>query len=218
MAIIKLFQNRKKKDYTDVEYVEGVLKGNRTLTDALYEKCKVYFYNVFSKEFVKEAAEDKDDIFQNSFIKLWENIENGKISVENGVLIGHDKDQFHGSLTTYLMSIANLKYLEVVRKNSPSKKAEIDSKETQNMIKRKPWDFSILYDNDNKEMLEIIAECISHMSERCSQIMTMFYLKEMKLNEIWENLPTYEKYDALKTEKYKCQKRLKECADNIYNH
>ena len=54
-------------------------------------------------------------IFQEAFIKLWENIESKKIYAEDGVLKGKDRNPFTSSLTTYFMGIARLKYLEWVR-------------------------------------------------------------------------------------------------------
>lgn len=50
-------------------------------------------------------------------------------------------------------------------------------------------------------MLEIIADIISHMSPRCSQILTKFYYEEKKLEIILKEMPTIESYAALKTKR-----------------
>lgn len=202
--------------HTDVEYVVGVFNNDRNLTEEFYKKCKQYFEDNFKGIFLKEAAENEEDIFQNSFIKLWENIEQGKLYVEGGLLKGHDKKNFRGSLTTYLMSIANYKYLEWVRDNPINKRDDIDSVNSQDIIKQNVEAYDILYGKDDDIMLQIIADCISRMSTRCNQIMTMFYLKNMNLKTIWEKLPTFNSYDALKNEKSRCKKRLQECANGIY--
>ena len=229
MALVNIFTKKKKdedepkvtqsqKKHTDVEYVSGVLSKNRVLTEELYDECKQYFENNFKGVFLKEAAESKDDIFQNSFIKLWENIECGKLYVEDGRLKGHDKKDFRGALTTYLMSIAYLKYLEVGRRNPQEKKKDLDSSETRKKLRQNFEDFDILYGKDDDIMLQIISDCISHMSERCNQIMTMRYLKNMNLNAIWDELPTFNSYDALKNEASRCKKKLKVCANEIYDN
>lgn len=232
MAIINIFSKKKKVEetikraqnqqkHTDVEYVSGVLNNNSKLTEELYEVCKLYYMEKFNEVFFKEAAENKDDIFQNSFIKLWENIMCGKLFVEEGRLKGHDKKDFRGSLKTYLMSIAYLKYLEVGRRNPQNKKKEIDSPEAQKKVKQSFEDLGItdiLYGEENDVMLQIISDCISHMSVRCNQIMTMRYLKNLDLKTVWDELPTFKSYNALKNEASRCKKKLKVCANGIYDN
>ena len=75
----------------------------------------------------------------------------------------------------------------------------------------------MLYDSGENMMLEIIADIISHMSQRCSQILSKFYYKEKKLDIILKEMPTIESYDALKTKKNKCLKALRESAREIYH-
>lgn len=212
-----IFKSKKKNPHTDAEYVEGVFKGNKKLTDELFDVCYTYFSRHFKGVFLKEADENEADIFQNSMIKLWENIENGKLYVEDGVLKGKDNEPFTGALTTYFMRIANLKYWEWVRKHPVSRHNDIDSTAVLNNLKEDPIDFSILYGNSDNVMIEIIADCISHMSERCNQILTMYYVKKMKLQDIWPEIPTITTYNALKTEKYKCKVKLENCANRIYD-
>ena len=63
---------------------------------------------------------------------------------------------------------------------------------------------------------EIIADCISKMSERCYQILTMFYDEEKNLDTILVELRSFNSKDALKTAKNKCLNKLKESANSIY--
>lgn len=212
-----IFKSKKKNPHTDAEYVEGVFKGNKKLTDELFEVCHTYFKNHFKGVFFKEADENETDIFQNSMIKLWENIENGKLYVEDGILKGKDNEPFTGALTTYFMRIANLKYLEWVRNHPVSRHNDTNSPAVLKGLKEDPIDFSILYGNSDNVMIEIIADCISHMSERCNQILTMYYVKKKKLQDIWPEIPTITTYNALKTEKYKCKVKLENCANGIYD-
>lgn len=204
--------------YADAVYVEGVYKRNPMLERALYNYCKQYFDENYRGVFFMDDSY-KMEIFQESFIKLWENIESKKIYVENGVLKGKDRKPFTSSLTTYFMGIARLKYLEWVRENirvyNPDDIEKIENKPGANNDESS---FDMLYDRGDNIMLDIIADCIAHMSERCSQILTMFYYQEKNLDVILMELQdAYTSKDALKTEKYKCMEKLRKSATEIYN-
>ena len=66
-------------------------------------------------------------------------------------------------------------------------------------------------------MLEIIADVISNMSARCSEILTKFYYEEKNLDKILEEIPSIDSKNALKSKKYKCMETLKETAAGIYD-
>jgi len=75
----------------------------------------------------------------------------------------------------------------------------------------------MLYDEEEEDMLGIIADCISHISERCNQILTMFYYEKKTLDDIMAELPTFESKNALKTAKYKCMETLRKTANEIFH-
>lgn len=199
--------------YSDASYVEGVYKHNSVIERALYRHCKKYFDENYKGVFFV-GDEYKDEIFQESFIKLWENIIDKKIYVEEGILKGNGGKYFSGKLTTYFMGIARLKYLEWVREN----RHVFSDEETNRRLREQDIEQfkSLLYDSENNVMLEIIADCISQMSERCNQILTMFYYEEKTLDDIMIALPTFESKNALKTAKYKCMENLRKSAKTIY--
>ena len=204
--------------YADAVYVEGVYKRNPMLERALYNYCKQYFDENYRGVFFVDDTY-KMEIFQEAFIKLWENIESKKIYAEDGVLKGKDRNPFTSSLTTYFKGIARLKYLEWVREKMHVFNSE-DIEKNGNKLKTKDDEcyLDMLYDKSDNTMLDIIADCIAHMSERCSQILTMFYYQEKNLDAILMELQdTYTSKDALKTEKYKCMEKLRKSATEIYN-
>ena len=74
MATITL--NRKTKQIKEAYLITGMLDNRRTQFE-LFTYCSEYFWNHYRGVFF--ATEDiATEIFQNSFIKFWENIENGK--------------------------------------------------------------------------------------------------------------------------------------------
>ena len=201
------------KTYSDAAYVEGVFKRDPRMERALHYHCKRYFDENYKGVFFV-GNEYKDEIFQEAFIKFWENIANKRIYAEDGVLKGKGGDAFSGKLTTYFMSIAKLKYLEWAREHLH--KVSNDEEERRRREQEIELFKTLLYDGDDEVMLKIIADCISHMSERCNQILTMFYYEEKTLDDIMIELPTFDSKNALKTAKYKCMETLRKSAKSIY--
>lgn len=130
------------------------------------------------------------------------------------MLKGKEGKPFLGMLTTYFMSIAKRKYLEWVRKSNPFETRE--EKEMQDWINEMDIISDLLYDDADEKMFEIISDCISRMSKRCNEILTMFYYEEMNLDEIMKKIPEFESRNALKTRKYKCMEELRITANSIY--
>lgn len=202
------------KEYTDVAYVDGVYRRNPVMERALYDHCKQYFDENYRGVFFV-GEEHKMEIFQEAFIKLWENIEKRKIHVEDGMLKGKEGMPFTGKLTTYFMGIAKNKYREWVRDQQKGINVNVDDKTLKKRNQEQYKEF--LYDETENEIVELIAECISRMSERCNQILTMFYYERKTLDDIMIELPTFESKDALKTAKYKCMENLRKSAGEMRN-
>ena len=199
--------------YSDVALVEGMSRHDHRAERAMHFHCKKYFDENYSSVFIA-ANEDRQDIFQEAFITLWQNILKKKIYVEDGVLLGKEGEALNGKLTTYFMRIAKLKYLEWVRKIPFVPYTNEEMMALEKMYK------DLLFDDvfDGGEVkYRIIEECISHMSERCRQILTMFYYERKTLDQIMEELTTFMSKDALKTAKYKCMQTLHDSANTIYN-
>lgn len=197
--------------------VEGMADTKRRTQYELYAYCSDYFWDNYKGVFFadeKAAAE----ILQNTFIALWENIERKKIYVEDNIVMGKDNKPLSGSILTYFMSIARNKYMEYGREHPVYADPET---ELGRLIRGKGFNpneyIDMLYDSGENMMLEIIADVISHMSQRCSQILTKFYYEEKKLDIILKEIPTIESYDALKTKKNKCLKALRDSAREIYH-
>ncbi|WP_294063328.1 hypothetical protein [uncultured Prevotella sp.] len=182
----------------------------------LYAYCSDYFWDNYRGVFFadeKSAAE----ILQDTFIAFWENIERKKIYVDDGIVMGKDAKPLNGSILTYFMSIARNKYLEYVREHPVYADPETELGRLLRKEGFNPNEYTdMLYDSGENMMLEIIADIISHMSPRCSQILTKFYYEEKKLEIILKEMPTIESYAALKTKKNKCMNMLRKSAREIY--
>lgn len=196
--------------------IAGMADESRRTQYELYVYCSDYFWDNYRGVFFADenvAAE----ILQNTFIAFWENIERRKIYVEGDIVMGKNNKPISGSILTYFMSIARNKYLEYGREHPVYADPETELGRKISKDGFNPNDYiNMLYDSGENIMLDIIADVISHMSPRCSQILTKFYYEEKKLEAILMEMPTMASYDALKTKKNKCLKVLRESAREIY--
>lgn len=212
----KNIQFRTPKQENEARLVSGMADKDLSMQYELYAYCSDYFWDNYRGVFFadeKAAAE----ILQDTFIAFWENIERKKIYVDDGIVMGKDAKPLNGSILTYFMSIARNKYLEYVREHPVYADPETELGRLLRKEGFNPNEYTdMLYDSGENMMLEIIADIISHMSLRCSQILTKFYYEEKKLEIILKEMPTIESYAALKTKKNKCMNMLRKSAREIY--
>lgn len=182
----------------------------------LYAYCADYFWQNYRGVFFA-AADTAAEILQNTFIAFWENIERRKIYVVDGVVMGKGNEPLNGSILTYFMGIARYKYLEWGREHPvyADPETEMGRKIKKEGVDLKEY-MDLLYDSGENMMIDIIADVISHMSPRCSEILTKFYYEEKKLEVILNEIPTIESKDALKTKKHKCMETLRKSAREIH--
>ena len=200
----------------EVRLVKGMSIESRQTQYELYAYCADYFWDDYRGVFFADentAAE----IFQNTFIAFWENIERKKIYVKDDIIMGKDNKPLSGSILTYFMGIARNKYLEWVREHPVylDPETELGQKVKEEMADPDTY-INMLYDDDENMKLDIIADVISHMSARCYEILTKFYYEEKKLDTILNEIPTIESKDTLKTKKNKCLSTLRESVNEIY--
>lgn len=201
----------------EARLVAGMADKSQRMQYELYAYCADYFWDSYRGVFFADEEVAKE-ILQNAFIAFWENIERRKIYVENGIVMGKGDVPLDGSILTYFMGIARNKYLEYGREHPIYADPET---ELGRLIKEEGFDANtytdMLYDSGENMMLDIIADVISHMSPRCSQILTKFYYEEKKLEVILTEIPAIESYKALKSKKHKCMEALRKSAKDIYH-
>lgn len=200
----------------EARLVKGMADKRGRTQYELYAYCADYFWQNYRGVFFA-AADTAAEILQNTFIAFWENIERRKIYVVDGVVMGKGNEPLNGSILTYFMGIARYKYLEWGREHPvyADPETEMGRKIKKEGVDLKEY-MDLLYDSGENMMIDIIADVISHMSPRCSEILTKFYYEEKKLEVILNEIPTIESKDALKTKKHKCMEALRKSAREIH--
>ena len=203
----KTIQMRTPQQEMEARLVAGMYDKDRKIQSELYAYCSEYFWaNCHGLFFAEDDT--AMEIFQSTFVTFWEKIEQRKIYVSEGRVMGNNGEPLTSSILTYFISIAKNKYKEWARKN-PSY-VDIDTSKKQYA--------DMLYDSDENKMLDIIADIISRMSEQCSKILSKFYYEGKDLDTILMERTSITSKNALKTKKYKCTESLRNSANDIYRN
>lgn len=215
MAIVKHFL----KKYSDAMLVRGVYEHSSDKEEAFYTNLKDYYNSHYLGLFQvnKEVAEE---IFYRSMKTILESIRSQKIYEKEGELIGVNGLPFKGSLYTYFMGISRNKFREWQREEEKYN-CSFDNPDNCkcDTIGETDEESAYLLKYGDTELIkfQLIAECITHMSERCNQIITSFYYKGMSLDDIMKEQKTIKSKDTMKSAKYKCLKNLRIAANHEYN-
>lgn len=204
-----LIEFSKRKSKTDAEYVRLIQDKHDKVTEEFYHLARRYFKNSYHSIFSRMDL--MEDIFQQSFVKLWTEIETGKIFVgENEELFRYDRNgnirKLTCSLNTFLIDIAKNDYRSWLRNDRLTLEDNFESFAHMEEVK------SVVWGDESAETLreQIVNSCILELPPRCKEILTMFYYQGMTLDEIIiargeKNISK----NGLKTGKYKCMESLK---------
>lgn len=204
-----LIEFSKRKSKTDAEYVRLIQDKHDKVTEEFYHLARRYFKNSYRSVFSRMDL--MEDIFQQSFVKLWTEIETGKIFVsENEELFRYDRNgnirKLTCSLNTFLIDIAKNDYRSWLRNDRLTLEDDFESFAHMKEVK------SVVWGDESAETLreQIVNSCILELPPRCKEILTMFYYQGMTLDEIIiargeKNISK----NGLKAGKYKCMESLK---------
>lgn len=191
----------KKRQLNDHELVAGCKNHVKSVEKELYARCRELFDSIKYK-YVHFDYDDKQEIFQKAFITMWEKIEYGDLYVENGNVMVKKKGGTANvsNLISFFIGIVNKKYMEDIRargKEIPSDLRMADEVD-------EPFD-----EDPKTHLMRIVDHAIKQMPKHCSEIINMFYVDGMTLEEILAKRPESSSYNGLKNGKAKCMTKLK---------
>lgn len=194
------------KSYTDVRIVEAYRNNEKRVQHFWYDKCRDQFGKATSA-YGGITDFEREDLFQNSFILLWEKMENGRIRVENGNVVVSTREGDHPipDLMGYFMRIVRNKYLELFHAGNkilPVSEAVLAGDEE--LLDDLYWD-----EDPEVEKDRIVVFCLQSLPRSCREILTMYYYEKKSLEQILTERPENISYNGLKTRKSKCLITLK---------
>ena len=207
----------KKTPLADTAVIREIQRRNDRITETFYNECKKYFMSSYKAVFTREDI--KEDIFQQSFVKLWTEIETRRIFLdENDNIQRRDRRGNIRSLTcnlkTFLIDIAKNDYRDWLRNDRLELEEEFES--FAHMVEVRS---AIMPDESSESLQEqIVAHCVLDLPPRCKEILTMFYYDNMSLDEIIQARGEKNtSKNGLKTGKFKCMETLKGKVKEMYN-
>lgn len=207
----------KKAPLADIDVIREIQRRNDRVTETFYNECKKYFISSYKAVFSREDI--MEDIFQQSFIKLWTEIETRRIFLdENDNIQRRDRRGNIRNLTcnlkTFLIGIAKNDYRDWLRNDRLELEDEFES--FAHMIEVRT---AVMPDESSESLQEqIVANCVFDLPPRCKEILTMFYYNNMSLDEIIQARgEKHTSKNGLKTGKYKCMETLKGIVKEMYN-
>lgn len=187
----------------DIATIKGIQMGDESIERRFYLDCQKYFLEKYDRVFeFSSSTRQPIDLFQDTFMILWAEIQSRHIFVKDGRVYRYRRDgsrsRMEASLKTYMMAIARYKNLELLREDE---------------IFGHRDDADEITDGDTEETeltLEGIALMeVGSMPNRCREILTMFYIEGKSLDEILAARPENTSKDGLKSGKSKCVAQLK---------
>ena len=113
--MIKELFSKKQQVYSDQEVVGLLQQRERKAEEWFYRTAKRYFDDHFNDVFFDK--DKKQEIFQSAFLKLWMEIDNRRICIQQQKVCRRQQNgevkQMTCSLTTFLMAFARTEFREL---------------------------------------------------------------------------------------------------------
>lgn len=196
----------RRKAYSDIQIVEAYQTGDKKIQQFWYDKCRSQFGKGTSN-YGGLTDYDRDDLFQDSFIILWEKMESHQIYILEGTIHVSTKkgDSEIPDMLGYFMRIVKNKYLEMFHSGKfVMPLNEVVTSSNEDFFAELYWD-----EDPDVEKDRIVSQCLLSLPKSCLEILTMFYYEKKSLEQILEERPENNSYDGLKSRKSKCMTNLK---------
>ncbi|MFV0554896.1 MAG: RNA polymerase sigma factor [Mangrovibacterium sp.] len=174
---------------TDKEYILALQQNDERASSRLYDKYRAKFFGTIRK-YAPKNEDYLSELYQESYIVLWENVSCGKLTPEN----------LTSSLSTYLIAIGKFKLMAKNRKDEKFSHEDF-------MEKYAPL-LSDEQDSEQTERNALVQSVVDKLGEPCSTLLDKFYWESLSGNDIAIQL-NYKNADSVKTQKSKCMSKLK---------
>lgn len=172
-----------KKEHSKSEYKDtltGIRSGDNRLISHLYDLYRGEFIAFVHRDF-SLGEDDAVELYQESFIALYENVRNGKLT------------ELTVSLKTYLFRIARNKMMNRLRDSKPHVPLTEDFMENED-------EWSVCQ--------QITYEVVRRMEEPCNRILTLYYWDKCSMEEIARRM-SYSGAAVAQNRKSICMRKLK---------
>lgn len=177
--------------------IKEIKNGNKSVIEEVYSKNRNQFLAFAYKKY-NVSTDLAKEIYQESFLAFYKNIVSGR-------LVKLDVD-----VKTYLFQIGrNLINNEYRRDKRHDKSVNIPGLSIVQDEKQ-------VDEETHEDMIQAVNESINELSDSCKKLLMLFYFEKRKYEDIMEKLD-YKNIDSIKTQKYKCFKKLESIIKSKYS-
>jgi len=166
-------------------------KHNKALKQLYREFPKVKAF-ILKNNGKKEQAQE---IFNDSLLLLVEKVQDEQFVLQS-------------SLSSFLYGIARFLWMNELKKMKKTQAVE-----WEDALQLSAEDIN--YDEEKEKKLNAVEKILDTISEKCKQILEMFYYEKHSMQTIASKL-RFSSVNSAKTQKYKCLERATKLASNIY--
>ena len=177
---------------TDEQLIAQLKHRDRSALKSVYLDYKTEFLKFMSR--YNAETDVLEDIFQDALIALSENAQAGKL------------DTLKSTVKTYLFGIGKFMLFKHFRKNKreiPTEKTYVFDQYEQTVIE------DVFEDEGLNDYQAKLVANFKKLGDKCREILELFYLRGMKLDEITQ-IQGYDNKNVAKSQKSRCLKSLKE--------
>lgn len=177
----------------DREIISRIVAGDKMALDELYYSLKPIFLVFFQNRFSLNS-DTALDLYQEAVAATYNNIIMKKL----------EPDSLKGAkLSSYIIQVG--KYIRLSRLRKRNVPLTFDTEFAMALGDTLPDDT----DQEKEDKLFIIRQTVKMMPMPCSRLLDMQYFQERSQEEIAKEMQ-YENTDSVKTQVYKCKKKLKD--------
>lgn len=193
--------------YSDKEMIKGIFDNDSRMINAVYKEFRPKFCSFFRSKYNK----DEDyvvDLFQDSFMSVYNNIQSGKLTETN----------LTSSLQTYFMSVGKYSLMAKDRKTHTLDQESldhgmiVDDEGDQYLTRRVKKGLNDLqsdevYYQEKTELEDYTERMVGSMGHPCSELLSLFYWEKKSMEEIAQKM-NFSGADSAKSQKSKCMRKL----------
>lgn len=183
-----------------------MLKTYEEIVREYYLKMRPRFidYLMYKYKTRKMSLEDAENIYQDIFLAIHENLHNGLIK---------EKTSWSSYIMTVGRNIANKQY-HLTEKISPcDESTELDEDRNRRVVRKVDEIIKSMTDEDsdlytNAEALTLLGDELAHTPEPCVSIIRLSYYCGLSDAEITEEISRYNSVKAVKAKRWQCMQDL----------
>ena len=172
----------------DNYYLERLREGDQKALEKIYLEYKTEFLLFAGK--IKDDHEVVLDVYQDSIIALFENIQKGKLTT------------LSSSLKTYLFSIGKFKLYKI------NKEEARFANESSVFGDDYSEEVDVFVQDINSERMVLVEKALDKLGKKCRELLNLFYYRGFDLEEI-KNEMGLENKNTAKSQKSRCLNQLK---------